>query len=178
MQITFRPAVEKDFEYCKRLYFEGMKKIIEELGLDMAAQEAGFSAQWTLTQVRVICFGGSGAGWLQSDVRDDGLFVAQLFVDESSQGRGIGTEVMKRLIREAAALYQPVSLAAVKINPAVRLCRRLGFRSTHEDDRKFYMKRDYRIEESLREGLAPKSCLAWTGRPASFSLDCESHCGI
>jgi ribosomal protein S18 acetylase RimI-like enzyme len=30
----------------------------------------------------------------------------------------------------------------VKINPALRLYERLGFRITHEDERKFYMKRD------------------------------------
>ena len=29
MQITFRPAVTEDFDYCKRLYFTGMKTIIE-----------------------------------------------------------------------------------------------------------------------------------------------------
>jgi ribosomal protein S18 acetylase RimI-like enzyme len=81
-------------------------------------------------------------------MRDDGLFVAQLFVDGPFQGRGIGTEVMNQLIGEAAALNQPVSLAVVKINPAIRLYRRLGFRTTHEDDRKFYMKRDQVIAES------------------------------
>jgi ribosomal protein S18 acetylase RimI-like enzyme len=30
----------------------------------------------------------------------------------------------------------------VKINPALRLYERLGFRITHEDERKFYRKRD------------------------------------
>jgi ribosomal protein S18 acetylase RimI-like enzyme len=149
MQITLRPAIAQDFEYCKRLYFAGMKKIIEELGLDLDAQEAGFSAQWVPTQVRIISFGGSDAGWLQSDMRDDRLFVAQLFVDGSFQGRGVGTEVMKRLIGEAAAFKQSVSLAVVKINPAVRLYRRLGFRTTREDDRKFYTMRDQGIAKSL-----------------------------
>ncbi len=49
---------------------------------------------------------------------------------------------MNRLIAEAARLGQPVRLAVVKINPALRLYERLGFHTTHEDDRKFYMKRD------------------------------------
>jgi ribosomal protein S18 acetylase RimI-like enzyme len=35
-----------------------------------------------------------------------------------------------------------VCLSVVKINPALRLYERLGFRITHEDDRKFYMKRE------------------------------------
>ena len=64
------------------------------------------------------------------------------FVDGSFQGKGIGTEVMHRLIGEAARLHRAVRLAVVKINPALRLYERLGFQTTHEDEGKFYMKRD------------------------------------
>jgi len=148
MQIVLRPAVSQDFEYCKRLYFTGMKKIIEELGLDMAAQAASFLQNWDLAEVRIIAVGNSEVGWLQSSVRDDGLFVAQLFVDDPFQGQGIGTEVMNRLIGEASHLNQAVRLAVVKTNPALRLYERLGFHITREDDRKFYMKRNPDIAAS------------------------------
>jgi ribosomal protein S18 acetylase RimI-like enzyme len=63
-------------------------------------------------------------------------------VDRPFQRKGIGTEVTKRLIRDAAQSNQALRLAVVKINPALRLYERLGFQITHEDDRKFYMKRD------------------------------------
>jgi GNAT superfamily N-acetyltransferase len=142
MQIALRPASTQDFEYCKRLYFAGMKKIIEELHLNMAAQAVSFREQWALTQVRIITVDSFNVGWLQSTMQDDGLFVAQLFVAGPFQRKGIGTEVMHRLIGEAARLNQAVRLAVVKINPALRLYERLGFQTTHEDDRKFYMKRD------------------------------------
>jgi GNAT superfamily N-acetyltransferase len=143
MQIALRPASAQDFEYCKRLYFAGMKKIIEELHLNMAAQAVRFREEWALTQVRIIVIvDSSDAGWLQSTMHEDGLFVAQLFVDGPFQRKGIGTEVMHRLIGEAARVHQAVRLAVVKINPALRLYERLGFQTTHEDDRKFYMKRD------------------------------------
>jgi len=148
MQIVLRPAVSQDFEYCKRLYFTGMKKIIEELGLDMAAQAASFLQNWDLAEVRIIAVGNSEVGWLQSSVRDDGLFVAQLFVDDPFQGQGIGTEVLNRLIGEASRLNQAVRLAVVKTNPALRLYERLGFHITHEDDRKFYLKRNPDIAAS------------------------------
>ena len=141
MKIELRPAIAQDFAYCERLYFAGMKNIIAELNLDMAAQTVGFGAQWALPEVRIVTADGSDVGWLQSAMRDDGLFVGQLFVDGSSQGQGIGTEVMSRLIREATLLNQAIRLAVVKSNPARRLYERLGFRTTHEDARKFYLKR-------------------------------------
>ena len=80
-------------------------------------------------------------GWLQCIGSSDELFLAQLFVDGPFQNRGIGTEVMNRLINEATVRNQSVALAVVKINPALRLYQRLGFRIMHEDERKYYMQR-------------------------------------
>ena len=142
MQITLRPAVAQDFEYCKRLYLSGMSKIIEELNLDRTAQAAGLQQQWVLTEIQIITLDGSDVGWLQTKTQEDGLFVAQLFVDTPFQRRGIGTEVMNGLIADATHANHAVLLAVVKINPALRLYERLGFYIVHEDDRKFYMKRD------------------------------------
>jgi GNAT superfamily N-acetyltransferase len=140
--ISLRQALDQDFDYCKRLYFGEMEWIIEELHLDRTAQAASFQQQWDLTQVRIIALDGSDVGWLQTFTQEDELFVAQMFVDRPFQRRGIGTEVMKRLIDEAARVNQATRLNVVKINPAVRLYERLGFQVIREDDRKFYMKRD------------------------------------
>jgi GNAT superfamily N-acetyltransferase len=142
MPISFRPALDQDFDYCKRLYFGEMEWIIKELHLDRAAQAASFQHQWDLTQIRIIALDDTDVGWLQTMTRDDEFFVAQMFVDRPFQRRGIGTEVMKRLIGEAAGVNQTMRLNVVKINPAVRLYERLGFQVVREDDRKFYMKRD------------------------------------
>ena len=142
MQITLRPARTQDFDFCEALYFAGMENIIRELNLDRVAQSASFRQLWELTQVRIIVVDGADGGWLQSTKRGDSLFLAQLFVSASFQRRGIGTEVMHRLIAEAASARQAVTLGVVKINPALRLYERMGFRITHEDDRKLYMRRD------------------------------------
>jgi len=142
MPIALRPALDHDFEYCKCLYFREMKWIIDKLHLDRAAQEISFMQQWSPTQVRVITLDGTDVGWLHAITKNDELFVAQMFVDGPFQRRGIGTEVMKRLIGEATEFNLAVSLNVVKTNPARRLYERLGFRITHEDDRKLYMKRD------------------------------------
>lgn len=49
---------------------------------------------------------------------------------------------MKFLIDEAARSGRALTLGVVKTKPALNLYRRLGFRTTHEDDRKFYMRRE------------------------------------
>jgi|SRR5579872_2317607 len=142
MQIALRPALVQDFEYCKRVYFHEMERIIQELHLDRASQLASLTQYWVPREVRIITLDDFDVGWLQSSTEDDGLFIAQLFVERPFQGRGIGTGVMNRLIADAARANQAVVLAVVKTNPALRLYERLGFHIADEDDRKYYMKRD------------------------------------
>ena len=149
MQIMLRPARTQDFDFCEALYFAGMENIIRELNLDRVAQSASFRQLWELTQVRIIVVDGADVGWLQSTKQGDSLFLAQLFISASFQRRGIGTEVMHRLIAEAARARQAVTLGVVKINPALRLYERMGFRITHEDDRKLYMRRDPEAEAPI-----------------------------
>src|SRR3984893_8567266 len=150
MQITLRPARTEDFDYCVSLYFAGMERVIRELNLDRVAQAAALRQQWDVTQVRIIALDDADIGWVQSTTRADALFPSQLFVDGSFRRRGIGTEVMNRLISEATRARQAVTLGVVKTNPALRLYERLGFRITHEDDRKFYMRRDPESEVKPR----------------------------
>jgi ribosomal protein S18 acetylase RimI-like enzyme len=141
-RLALRPARPKDFHYCARLYFEGMDNIIKELSPNMDAQVADLRQRWDVGQVRIITLEGTDIGWLQSFVKDDALFLGQLFVDGALRRQGIGTEVVKGLIEEAANASRAVTLGVVKTNPALRLYERLGFRTTHEDARKFYMRRD------------------------------------
>jgi ribosomal protein S18 acetylase RimI-like enzyme len=142
---ALRSARAEDFDYCARLYFEGMENIITDLNLNIDAQVAGFRHRWDVTQVRIITLDGTDIGWLQSFVKDDALFLGQLFVEGALRRQGIGTEVVKGLIEEAARGGQALTLGVVKTNPALRLYERLGFRTTHEDERKFYMRHDWRV---------------------------------
>jgi ribosomal protein S18 acetylase RimI-like enzyme len=56
------------------------------------------------------------------------------------QGKGIGTHVIRMLIDLARTRSQAVTLAVMKINPAIGLYERLGFRITSEDEYKLFMR--------------------------------------
>jgi ribosomal protein S18 acetylase RimI-like enzyme len=142
MRIAVRPARVEDFDFCSDLYFSEMGRTIRELNLDVGKQAANLRQRWALQQVRIITLAGDDIGWVQSMIEGDALFLGQLFVAPAHQGRGIGTTIVRRLIEEAACERRAVTLGVVKTSPALRLYRRLGFRTTHEDDRKFYMRRD------------------------------------
>ena len=143
---ALRPAGAEDFDYCAGLYFEGMENIIKKLNLNMDAQPAGFRQRWDEAQVRITTLDWTDIGWFQSFVKEGALFLAQLFVDRALRGQGIGTAVVKALIEEAARADRALTLGVVKTNPALPLYQRLGFRVTHEDERKFYMRRDSSVD--------------------------------
>jgi GNAT superfamily N-acetyltransferase len=148
MTMAFRPAVPADFSYCERLYFAEMAYINRALKLDPDVQAASFHRQWDVTQVRIVTLDGADIGWLQTMIHQGACFLGQLFVDAPHQRRGIGTEIMHRLIAEATRAGQAMMLNVVKINPAKRLYDRLGFRVVHEDERKFYMRREVDVATS------------------------------
>ena len=142
MEIAFRPATEHDFEACRRLYFSQMANALREFHIDPATHAKGFREQWNPAQVQILRLNGNDVGWLQIIDRGTELFLGQLFVEPDFQNRGIGTLAIRSVLRRAAVRAVPLALAVVKGNPALRLYVRLGFRITHEDDRKFYLRHD------------------------------------
>jgi len=142
MKVTLRPANAADFEACRRTYFAEMDWINDRLQLKRDDQESMFEKLWNPSQVCIIQADGADVGWLQTVTSKSDEFLGQMFVDAPFQNKGIGTEVLRRIIEEASRRRLPVRLAVVKFNRSRRLYERLGFRVTREDDRKVYMTRD------------------------------------
>jgi GNAT superfamily N-acetyltransferase len=141
-QLALRPARPQDFAFCERLYFECMGWIIQALKLDIARHSEGFTRQWRLAEIRVITLAGEDVGWLQTALADDAIFLGQFYLDGRFQRQGIGSRVMHVLFEEATHGQKAITLGVVKINPARRFYERLGFRVTHEDQHKVYMRRE------------------------------------
>jgi len=142
MPTALRPARPDDFDFCARLYFTEMEETIRQLKLDVVKQRNNLIERWTAPEVQIITSEGADIGWMQSSVRDGELYLEQIFVDAAFQRRGIGTGIINGLIGQATRAGQPVTLGVVKTNPAKSLYERLGFFISHEDDRKFYMRRE------------------------------------
>jgi ribosomal protein S18 acetylase RimI-like enzyme len=62
----------------------------------------------------------------------DALELVRLWILPEAQGRGVGTLLVRRLKKEAGEAGVRVRLKVMKVNPAHRLYRRLGFEVTGE----------------------------------------------
>jgi GNAT superfamily N-acetyltransferase len=141
--IALRPAQAADLAFCRRITHDTMRWVVEQLfGWNEAQQVEKFARQWNADEVRIITVATEDAGWLQTAPVEDAVFLKQIYLDRPFQRQGFGTRVMQIIIDEAHRDGKAVTLGVVKINPARHLYERLGFRTTHEDEYKFYMRRE------------------------------------
>jgi GNAT superfamily N-acetyltransferase len=143
MIVALRSADPEDYEFARQTYYQTMRWIIERLfGWDQDKQDASFAEYFRLEEVRIIMADGACAGWIPTKVDADGLTLQQFYVVPRLQRRGIGTQILRGVIDEARRQGLPTLVAVVKFNPVKQLYDRHGFRLTHEDEYKYYLRLD------------------------------------
>ncbi|MFY9860783.1 MAG: GNAT family N-acetyltransferase [Candidatus Cybelea sp.] len=141
MNLALRPATAADRQFAESVYFESHRWLIERLfgwrGDDL--ERTRFSQSYKEEQTAIVSIEGEAAGWLSVDRAPGAITVEQIYIAAKWRSRGIGTQLLTSLIAEAAAAGIPLRLSTAKINPAVRLYERLGFRATDESPHKIFM---------------------------------------
>jgi ribosomal protein S18 acetylase RimI-like enzyme len=140
MDVGLRSFDGQDFEFVRQLYFDTMRWAIEPVfGWDQHEQAASFAAWFKPDEARIITADGLNVGWIQQRLDGDAIFLGSLYVLPTMQRKGIGTHVLRTILESARAQSRTLTLAVMKVNPALALYKRLGFQITHEDEYKFYM---------------------------------------
>jgi GNAT superfamily N-acetyltransferase len=141
MEIHVREALPADVDFARSLYFEAMRAMIEPIfGWDQRLQEESFAGWFDLQEAGIIVADGRDVGWMQTRVNAREVFLGSLYVVPEMQRLGIGTYILRKLIDECSRSSKVLTLAVMKVNPAIHLYERLGFCLTHEDQYKFYMR--------------------------------------
>jgi ribosomal protein S18 acetylase RimI-like enzyme len=151
VEFDLRPASERDREFLYALHCSTMRDLIEQTwGWDDAWQRDAFQKRFAAYTVSVIEAGSRSVGSLWLEQRPDSLYVHDLQVTPTQQGRGIGTAVMERVIEQGAGRGLPVVLSVLQANPRVlHLYDRLGFRVTHVEPPFIRMRHDARLAEGV-----------------------------
>lgn len=143
MDLRLRPYQVEDFNFVRQLYFETMRWAIERtFGWDQVQQEANFDQWFNPDEVSIVVVDEVDFGWIQHRSEDGGIFLGSIYIAPRMQRKGIGTRVIQMILDLAGQQRRPMTLAVMKINPALALYKRLGFKITHEDEHKFYMRAD------------------------------------
>ena len=143
MDVHLRAYRSQDFDFARHLYFETMRWAIERVfGWDQAHQEASFAAWFHPDEVSIIVADAVDVGWIQQCRENGEISLGSIYVMPGMQRKGIGTRVIQTFLDLGRQRSEALTLAVMKINPAIALYQRLGFRITHEDDHKLYMRAD------------------------------------
>jgi GNAT superfamily N-acetyltransferase len=153
VKIGLRPARPIDYGFARQLYSATMRDLVEEaFGWNEYHQDAVFARQFVLSEVHIVTLSGRDVGWIQTQRSERTIKLGQFYIAPEHQGRGIGSTVLERLLGEARKQGKDVTLSVMKANPALDFYRRRGFRLSHEDRYKFYLR--YQPRHPLR-GIGP-----------------------
>ncbi len=153
MNYTIRPIKESEYELLNDFLYEAIfipegvqappKTIINEPELQVYVSDFGMEQD-------DICFVAEvkgkvvGAVWVRV-MEDyghigDGIPSFAISLYKEYRGRGIGTELMKRMLQELCQRgYEKASLAVQKANYAARMYQKVGFEIVGENEEEYIM---------------------------------------
>jgi len=140
-EFQLRPERESDFAFCEALYMDSMRPLLIALGAwDEEKATAAFKGYFKVEKIYIVVVGGADAGWLQVSETDDEMNLEQVHLLGEYRDLGIGTQLIRDTMAEAAAKGKPVLLSLVRGNRAVALYERLGFMPSGQDCTKIHMR--------------------------------------
>jgi len=126
--IELRPAGESDRELLWLIQSTAMRPAVEATwGWDEAFQRSYFDEHYGTVPLQIVRVNGHDAGMVCCEVGPDYVFLRNVALLPTYQGQGIGTEVIRVVMAEAAGRGVPLRLQVLKTNRAQRLYARLGF---------------------------------------------------
>jgi len=133
-EFRLRPAKPGDYRFAVALYLDGARRHLSKIGRwSRPRLAAKFRRGYRQSQSRMVCAGEKTIGWMQVAEQVGRLNLLQLHLLPSYRRQGIGTRLIKDLLRRANGLGKPVTLMVMHGNPAQALYLRLGFRQTGRD---------------------------------------------
>ena len=139
-KIDLRPAREDDFDFLWQLHRDELQEYVAAIwGWDEGWQLDRFREHFDPGKREIILYQGQTAGTVGVEWQVDALYLAYIAINSAYQGRGLGTAILQRLIREAGERELPLTLTVLRGNPAKRLYERLGFVVTKESEIRFWM---------------------------------------
>jgi ribosomal protein S18 acetylase RimI-like enzyme len=136
--ISLRPATEADYDFMRRLYAstreaemahfpfgEAQKRAF--LDQQFAAQFAHYGLNYPTCERNIVEREGAPVGRLWIDEWRDQIRLVDIALVPECRGLGIGTALLRQVLRRGAAAGKPVTIHVEAYNPALTLYRRLHF---------------------------------------------------
>ena len=137
-----RQATVADIKFLWDVFRVSMKDYITRTRgeWDEQREEAQFRNQLDLLITQVVHANDLAVGFIMAPIKDGARWIHTICIVPEHQHKGIGTEVLGRVIAQAKEQKMSLYLNVLKVNPARRLYERLGFGVIEETKHHFRMK--------------------------------------
>lgn len=141
MNITLRPATEKDVDFLLLLRASTMQPYLQEIGMPTDRADYLSRIRYQFEHAKIIEVDGKAAGLFKAyfDQHQQVWHLVQIQVHADFQGKQIGHRLISELLDQARETNKKVLLSVIKVNPAKRLYDRLGFVQYGETEHEFLM---------------------------------------
>lgn len=145
--LTFRAIIDADLPFLARLYASTRadelavtpwsdEQKASFLDMQFHAQHAHYQQHYPDSDWLVTMRDGDDIGRLYIERSPTQHNIIDIAFLPEHRGKGLGEALLRDVMDEAAARGKPVSIYVEKFNPAMRLYRRLGFKT--EEDKGVY----------------------------------------
>ncbi len=109
-----------------------MKEYVEVTwGWDDTFQQNYFAQNFDITGCQIVLINGRKAGQITTIDQGQNIFISAIYLLPEFQNYGIGSALLKQVLKKAERFNVTVTLRVLKANePAYRLYKRLGFIET------------------------------------------------
>jgi ribosomal protein S18 acetylase RimI-like enzyme len=129
-------ASATDAEFGRDVHHRAYRDVVErQFGAwNVAAQDAFFRDGWNAAAHEIVECDGVAVGYVSVEVRSDLVHLRELVLLPEFQNRGIGTLLVRQVMKHAEERGVPVQLGTLHVNRAADLYRRVGFREIGRTD--------------------------------------------
>jgi RimJ/RimL family protein N-acetyltransferase len=145
MTITLRPVTPEDEEFLLKVYASARAEELAQtpwsdsqreafLRMQLAAQQSHYRQHNPTATHDLIFLDSEAIGRLYVARREQEVRILDITILHEYRNRGVGTELIKGLMEEAARRGQPLNIYVEFYNPSYKLFERLGFSKVERAD--------------------------------------------
>jgi ribosomal protein S18 acetylase RimI-like enzyme len=141
LEYSLRKTTDEDFLLSYEIRKNALGKYVEETwGWDEVWQMKYHKEDFDTEILQIIEVEGKPAGTLESFEENETLRVSGLYITGEYQNKGIGENLMRKILSSASEKKLPVKLQVLKVNSrAKKFYEDLGFRVSADTEKHFQM---------------------------------------
>jgi len=139
-KVTLRASSDADNDFVNILTRSVMKRYVEATWESTKDRERYYlKNRFRQPTTKIIQCNGKDIGRITTTCLPDRIIIDGIHIVADFQGKGIGRQLITRIIEDANKKGIPVELILLKTNPVKKLYDYLGFHTCKEDVNRYYM---------------------------------------